>query len=69
MHYQRGRTAIILALLFTFAASQYALQPVTCASLGDPYANSVVEARTRNVLSATDAIGAPDGSYATIFFD
>ncbi|MHA2142888.1 MAG: hypothetical protein ACXADF_15500, partial [Candidatus Thorarchaeota archaeon] len=37
--------------------------------LGDPYANSVVEARTRNVLSATDAIGAPDGSYATIFFD
>ncbi|MHA2064748.1 MAG: hypothetical protein ACXABY_10275 [Candidatus Thorarchaeota archaeon] len=69
MHQHQGRATIIFALLITFAAFQYALQPVICTTIGDPYANSVVEARTRNVLSASDAIGAPDGSYATIFFD
>jgi hypothetical protein len=38
-------------------------------SLGDPYANSIVYERSNWFLEENNAIGAPDGEYATIFPD
>jgi hypothetical protein len=36
---------------------------------GDPYADSVVISRSQWVLNSDNAIGAPDGQYATVFPD